>query len=106
MSIKIKVLKPEGIIDNQKSTSLYEQVRQSVAEGNNLVVIDFHKVTLIDSAGLGTLIMIQQMIVKEGKGKLFLMSLNDQMKMLLLELTDTGQLFEIVEQQTELQERL
>lgn len=102
----IKVLKPEGIIDNNKSMSLREQVQQSLAEGNNLIAIDFKKVTFMDSSGLGNLIMIRRMIVEDGNGKLFLMSLNDQLKMLLFELTNTGQFFDIVTDKTELQEKL
>ena len=104
MSLNTKILKPEGILDSNKSISLREQVQESLKEGDNLIAIDFEKVTFMDSTGLGTLIMIRRMIVEEGNGQLFLMSLNDQVKMLLFELTNTGQFFDIVADKTELPE--
>lgn len=105
MSPNIKIFQPEGIFDNNKSNSLREQIEKCLAEGQNQIVIDFKKITFMDSSGLGTLIMIRRIIVEDANGQLFLMSLNDQLNMLLFELTNTGQFFDIVEDEKELEQR-
>ena len=105
MSPVVKVLKPKGILDNNKSTALRQQVEDSIKEGNNIIVIDLKRITFMDSSGLGTLIIIRR-IVNEKNGKLFLMSLNEQVKILLFELTNTAQYFDIVDDETELKAKL
>lgn len=101
---KIKVLRPEGIFDNAKSTQFRQQISELISEGVNVILIDLKKVTFMDSSGLGALVLILKMIRNVG-GRLFLMSLNDQVKM-LFDLTNMGNLFEIIEDKSELEERL
>ncbi|MBL1208305.1 STAS domain-containing protein [Geminocystis sp. GBBB08] len=101
---KVKVLRPEGILDNAKSSLFRQQISDLISEGTNLILIDFKKVTFMDSSGLGALVLILKMIRSSG-GRLFLMSLNDQVKM-LFDLTNMGNIFEIIEDKSELEERL
>ena len=105
MSSSVKVLKPQGILDQNKSTSLRQQVEDLVKEGNKIILIDFEEVTFIDSSGLGALILIRR-IITDKDGKLFLMSLNEQVRMLLFELTNTGKFFNIVADEAELETKL
>jgi anti-anti-sigma factor len=101
---KVKVLRPEGVLDNAKSTQFREQISELISEGINIILIDFKKITFMDSSGLGTLVMILKMIRGSG-GRLFLMSLNDQVKM-LFDLTNMGHVFEIINDKSELEGRL
>lgn len=101
---KIKVLRPEGIFDNTKSTQFRQQIGELISQGVNVILIDLKKVTFMDSSGLGALVLILKMI-RNASGRLFLMSLNDQVKM-LFDLTNMGNLFEIIEDKSELEERL
>ncbi|WP_017295028.1 STAS domain-containing protein [Geminocystis herdmanii] len=101
---KIKVLRPEGIFDNTKSTQFRQQISELISQGVNVVLIDLKKVTFMDSSGLGALVLILKMI-RNASGRLFLMSLNDQVKM-LFDLTNMGNLFEVIEDKSELEERL
>jgi len=101
---KIKVLRPEGIFDNVKSTQIRQQITELISQGVNIVLIDLKKVTFMDSSGLGALVLILKTL-RASSGRLFLMSLNDQVKM-LFELTNMGTLFDIVEDKADLEERL
>jgi anti-sigma B factor antagonist len=101
---KVKVLRPEGILDHAKSTQFRQQINELINEGTNNILIDFNKVTFMDSSGLGALVLILKLIRGSG-GKLFLMSLNDQVKM-LFDLTNMNNIFEIIENKSELEERL
>ena len=105
MSSTIKVLKPEGILDNSKSIALREEIKDLIEMQQKVFVIDFKKVSFMDSSGLGNLILIRRMIV-EDEGKLFISSLNEQIKMLLFELTNTAQFFEIIETPEEANQKL
>ncbi|BAQ65901.1 STAS domain-containing protein [Geminocystis sp. NIES-3709] len=101
---RIKVLKPEGIFDNGKSTQFRQQIGELIDQGVNVILIDLKKVTFMDSSGLGGLVLILKM-VRGVSGRLFLMSLNDQVKM-LFDLTNMGNIFEIITDKSELEEKL
>ncbi len=101
MSANVNILKPKGILDNNNTIPLRNQIKELIQQGNNVIAIDFKNVTFMDSSGLGILIIIRRMIVDD-EGQLFLMSLNEQVKMLLFELTNTGQFFEVVADENEL----
>lgn len=101
---KIKVLRPEGILDHAKSTQFRQQISELINEGTNVILVDFNKVTFMDSSGLGALVLILKMVRSNGR-RLFLMSLNDQVKM-LFDLTNMNNIFEIIEEKSELEERL
>lgn len=104
MLSKVKVLRPEGMLDASKAVQFRQQIKDLINEGVNLILIDLKKVNFMDSSGLGALVLALKM-VREKSGRLFLMSLNDQVKM-LFELTNTGHLFEIVNDKSDLEERL
>lgn len=101
---KVKVIRPEGMFDNTKSTQIRQHISELINEGVNVAVIDFDKVTFMDSSGLGALVLILKMLRNNG-GRLFLMSLNDQVKM-LFDLTNMGNIFEVINDVSELEDRL
>ena len=96
MSSEIHILTPEGILDNAKSLALRQEIKDLIDLQRKIFVIDFQKVSFMDSSGLGNLILIRRMIMEED-AQLFITALNDQVKMLLFELTNTAQFFEIAE---------
>lgn len=104
MLSKVKVIRPDGMLDANKAVVFRQQIKDLVSEGINLILIDLKKVNFMDSSGLGALVLALKMVREKG-GRLFLMSLNDQVKM-LFELTNTGHLFEIINDKSELEERL
>lgn len=101
---KVKVLKPEGILDSTKATQFRQQAQELISKGEKLILIDLKKVSFMDSSGLGALVLILKTI-QANEGRLFLMSINDQVKM-LFELTNMTQMFEIVESKEELEQKL
>lgn len=105
MSSNVKILQPTGILDQNNSVSLRQQVEDLIKKGDKIILIDFKNVTFMDSFGLGTLILIRR-IITEKDGRLFLMSLNEQLRMLLFELTNTGKYFEVVADEAELETKL
>ena len=105
MSSQIKILTPEGILDNEKSIALREEIKDFIELQQKVFVIDFQKVSFMDSSGLGNLILIRRMVM-EDKGQLFITGLNEQVKMLLFELTNTAQFFEIFEAIEQVKEKL
>ena len=95
----VKVLKPTGILDEAKGNHLRQTIKESVEQNISWILIDFTKVTFMDSAGLGALVLMLK-TVRAANGKMFIMSINDQIKM-LLELTNMLQVFEIVSSKDE-----
>ncbi|AFZ47440.1 anti-sigma-factor antagonist [Cyanobacterium stanieri PCC 7202] len=97
---KIKVLKPEGIFDGVKASEFRQEINQLVNQGVIYILVDFKRVTFMDSSGLGGLVQALKTI-RAARGRLFLMSLSDQISM-LFELTNMGQVFEIIKDKSEL----
>ncbi|MBE9222370.1 STAS domain-containing protein [Cyanobacterium stanieri LEGE 03274] len=97
---KIKVLRPEGIFDGVKANEFRQDINKLIGDGVIYILVDFKKVTFMDSSGLGGLVQALKNI-RSANGRLFLMSLNEQIKM-LFELTNMGQVFEIVQDKSEL----
>lgn len=97
---KIKVLKPEGIFDGVKANEFRQEINQLVNQGVIYILVDFKRVTFMDSSGLGGLVQALKTI-RAAQGRLFLMSLSDQISM-LFELTNMGQVFEIIKDTSEL----
>lgn len=91
MSPVVKVLKPFGILDGTKGHELRREVNDIVATVD-IVLIDLQDVNFIDSSGLGALVSAVK-IVRNAGGKLYVCSINDQVKM-LFELTKMDRLFE------------
>ena len=100
----IKVLKPSGILDRTNANEFRQQVNELLQEGINVILIDLQNVTLMDSSGLGALVLILKTVNASG-GRLFLMSLNEQVQM-LFDLTSMIEVFEIVKDKDELEQKL
>ncbi len=104
MSQKIKVLKPSGIFDGTKASEFRQEINDLVQEGIKYILIDLKKVNFMDSSGLGALVLILKTVRTAG-GRLFLTSINEQIKM-LFELTNMDKVFEIISDKEELEQRL
>ena len=100
----VKVLKPSGILDETKGNHLRQTIKESVEQDITWILIDFTKVTFMDSAGLGALVLMLK-TVRSSDGRLFIMSINEQIQM-LLELTNMSQVLEIVSSKQEIKEIL
>ncbi len=99
----IKVVQPSGILNGMKGNQFRREVSDVVAAGADIVLIDLQEVTFIDSSGLGALVSAMK-IVRSAGGKLFICSVNDQVKM-LFELTKMDRVFEIFDNQNEFNQR-
>lgn len=93
MSPVVKVLQPSGILDGTKAGQFRQEISKLVESNVNIVLIDFQDVTFMDSSGLGALVLALKTVRAAG-GKLFICSVNEQIKM-LFELTSMDRVFEI-----------
>lgn len=93
MSTVVKVLQPSGILDGTKAGQFRQEISKLVESNVNIVLIDFQDVTFMDSSGLGALVLALKTVRAAG-GKLFICSVNEQIKM-LFELTSMDRVFEI-----------
>lgn len=57
---------PEGRIDVVNSQNLKQELLNLYNEGINEIVIDFSKITSIDSSGLGKLLLFQKKLKERG----------------------------------------
>ena len=101
---EIKILKLEGILGGTKASEFRKQVSKLIEEGKKIVLLDLNQVTFMDSSGLGALVLAFKNL-QAHDGRLFLMSINEQIKM-LFDLTNMGQIFEVVTDETEVEEIL
>lgn len=99
MNSGVKVVQPTGLLTGNNAKQLRYQIDDLVTTGINIVLIDLENITFIDSTGLGALISAQR-IAKTANCKLFLCSINQQVKM-LFELNRMERLFEIFSSQDE-----
>lgn len=60
------IIKPEGRIDVVNSQNLKQELLTLYNEGINEIVIDFSKITSIDSSGLGKLLLFQKKLKERG----------------------------------------
>jgi anti-anti-sigma factor len=93
MSPVVKVLQPSGILDGTKAGQFRQEISKLVESNVNIVLVDFQDVTFMDSSGLGALVLALKTVRASG-GKLFICSVNEQIKM-LFELTSMDRVFEI-----------
>jgi anti-anti-sigma factor len=93
MSSLVQVIEPEGILDGTKTVDFRNRVNQLLDSGTQVILIDFKNVTFMDSSGLGSLVSVLKM-VSAAEAKLFLCSINEQIKM-LFELTSMDRYFAI-----------
>lgn len=88
----IKVLQPSGILDGIRGNDLRREINDIMNIGAEIVLIDLQDVKFVDSSGLGALVSAMK-IVRTAGGKLFVCSMNDQVRM-LFELTKMDRIFE------------
>ena len=93
MATELKVIQPVGILDGTKVNQLRQDVKNIVDAGAKIILVDLEQVTFMDSSGLGALVIALKTVRTAG-GRLFLCSINDQVKM-LFELTSMNHVFEV-----------
>lgn len=104
MSSQIKIINPTGIFDRTKAQDFQQEVDQLLSEGIKVILVDFKRVTFMDSSGLGALVLALKKI-QSSESKLFLMSINEQVQM-LFDLTNLNSHFEFVDSEIELKMKL
>jgi len=104
MSSAIKVIQPSGILDGTQANQFRQTIAEAVQGGVEIIVVDFKNVTFMDSSGLGALVLSLKTVRSAG-AKLFLCSINDQIKM-LFELTNMDRVFEIFNNREELEQKI
>ncbi len=93
MDVNLKIIQPAGILDGTKVQHIRQEINSIINAGAAIVLIDLANVTFMDSSGLGALVIALKAVRTAG-GKLFLCSVNDQVK-LLFELTSMDRVFEV-----------
>ncbi len=91
--IKYEVVRPSGILDGTQANKLRNEINERLKKESEVVLIDLKDVTFIDSSGLGALVSSLKMVRTKG-GKLFICSINDQIRM-LFELTSMDRVFKV-----------
>jgi len=99
MNPTVKILELSGILDGIKGNQLRREISDIVANGVEIVLIDFKDVKFVDSSGLGALVSSMQMM-RNANGKLFVCSISDQVRM-LFDLTKMNRIFQAFADQDE-----
>ncbi len=89
----------EGEVDLNSSPQLRKVFSDLSDKGSQKIIINFAKVSYIDSSGLATLIEMMQR-QKKGEGKMLLVHMSDKIKS-LFEITKLDKLFAIYRTQEE-----
>ncbi len=93
MNPKVKVIEPSGILNVVKGNELRREITNLISTGAEIILIDLRYVNFVDSSGLGALVAAMQ-AVKQYDGKLFICSLNDQVKT-IFELTKMDRILQV-----------
>jgi anti-anti-sigma factor len=93
MSYLFRVINFPAVLDSIMVTKLQHEIQAVVEAGVKVVLLDLKDVEFINSSSLMALVVALR-IVRTGGGKVFICSINEQVK-ILLELTGIDQLFEI-----------
>jgi anti-anti-sigma factor len=99
MSLSVTVIELSGILDGIRGNELRREISGTVATEANILLLDMKELKFIDSSGLGALVSVMQM-VRNANGKMFVCSLNDQVRM-LFELTKMDRIFQVFADQDE-----
>ncbi|TYQ25221.1 STAS domain-containing protein [Pseudanabaena sp. UWO311] len=94
MNESISVFQPEGIIDSVGGNQIRQDVGDRLEAGVETILIDLTNISFMDSSGLGAMVVTLQRVRSKG-AKLYLCSLNDQIK-IILELTKMDKVFDIL----------
>jgi anti-anti-sigma factor len=96
----VLILAPEGKITlGNGDQELGEAVRQALEKGNRKILIDFTKVTVLDSSGLGELVGCYTSI-KNRQGVLRICGLNSRI-FNLMQMTSLHSVFEVLDTEAE-----
>ncbi|RFP59133.1 MAG: anti-sigma factor antagonist [Limnothrix sp. CACIAM 69d] len=90
---RLSIVQPFGILDGKQAGRFRQEVSDRVQSGTQHVLVDFQDVSFMDSSGLGALVLALKTARSAG-AKLYLCSINDQVKM-LFDLTSMDRVFEI-----------
>ena len=104
MNSVVQIIEPEGILDGTKTADFQQQIDQSIDSGVDTILVDFSNVTFMDSSGLGALVKAFKTL-QAADIRLFLCSINDQIKM-LFELTSMDDYFTIFSDRQEFNQQL
>ena len=104
MNSVVQIIEPEGILDGTKTADFQQQIDQSIDSGVDTILVDFSNVTFMDSSGLGALVKAFKTL-QAADVRLFLCSINDQIKM-LFELTSMDDYFTIFSDRQEFNQQL
>jgi anti-anti-sigma factor len=100
----IQIIQPDGILDSTQTKKLRSEIDALLDSGSQKILLDLEHITFVDSSGLGALVLILKAI-RTADGKLYLCSLNGQIR-LLFELTGMDKVFEIFVDQTEFSQKM
>lgn len=95
----VKIIQPNGMLDSVGGNRFRREITDLVESGVKTVLVDCQNVELMDSSGLGALVMALKTL-REAGGRLSLCSMNDQLTM-VLELTGMDDVFEVFANQDE-----
>ncbi|MBD2186379.1 STAS domain-containing protein [Aerosakkonema funiforme] len=104
MDSVVKIVQPAGMLDSSKGSLFRQEINSLVENGATIVLVDFQDVTFMDSSGLGSLVLALKTVRAAG-GKLFICSINEQVKM-LFELTSMDRVFQIFANRDEFDRKL
>ena len=104
MSSSVKIVQPSGILDSISANQLRREISDFVENGADIILVDFQDVTFMNSSGLGALVSAMRMVQSAG-GKLFICSVNDQVKM-ILELTKMNRVFKPFDNRDEFEQKV
>ncbi|MEB3828016.1 STAS domain-containing protein [Phormidium sp. CCY1219] len=104
MSPVVKVVQPVGLLDRTKVGQFEQEISDCLAEGADIILIDFQDVSFMDSSGLGAIVAAIKTVQASG-GKLYICSINNQVKM-LLELAGLDKVMRIFEDREEFEKEV
>ena len=94
----VTVLEPSGKITiGRGDIALRDSVNKVMAEGSNKILVDFHKVTRMDSSGMAELVAAYKR-VSESSGQMKLLRLPSNIRD-VLNITQIAQVFDIFEEE-------
>ncbi|CAN1211886.1 hypothetical protein TUMEXPCC7403_16900 [Tumidithrix helvetica PCC 7403] len=93
MMLDIQVFAPRGNFDSRYSAKFRAEIANIALKKPDVLIVDMHNVTFIDSNGLGTLFAASKLTKVYG-GRLIICSLSEPVKF-LLEVTATFKYFEV-----------
>jgi anti-sigma B factor antagonist len=99
MEFLVKTIDFPESFDDDAVTQFYQQADAAIASNADVVLVNFEAVEFMSSPGLMALVVVFKGI-REANRRLFICSINEQVKM-LLELTGMDGVFEVVDRPIE-----